>query len=124
MPLFMYLQGIEAVLLLISFGADVNGITDERHDFRTVLHYGVLSGNHDIVTLLIKQGAKVVFSPDYRKPTPLDLAILKGDPELVRILVQSGTANMCQYHMIVKKKRSTLQFTLIYFLLLPLIKRK
>ncbi|KAF4532016.1 hypothetical protein B566_EDAN011863 [Ephemera danica] len=69
---------------------DVNGTTDERHDYRTVLHYGVLSGNHSIVTLLIKQGARRVFPPNYRKPTPLDLAILKGIPELVRILVHAG----------------------------------
>lgn len=81
---------MEAVLLLISFGADVNGATDERHDFRTVLHYAVLSGNHALVTLLLRQGARVAFDPDYRKPTPLDLAILKGDPGLVKILVDAG----------------------------------
>ena len=81
---------MEAVLLLISFGADVNGATDERHDYRAVLHYAVLSGDLAIVTLLIRQGARVAFPPDYRKPTPLDLAILKGDPELVRILVEAG----------------------------------
>lgn len=83
-------QGMESVLLLLSYGADVNAMTDERHDYRTVLHYAILSGNYDIVHLLLKQGARVNFSPDYQKPTPLDLAILKGDPTLVKILVDAG----------------------------------
>lgn len=83
-------QAIESVLCLISHGADVNAMTDERHDFRTVLHYAVLSGNYDIVKLLIKQGAKVNFPSTYQKPTPLDLAILKGDPTLVQILIDAG----------------------------------
>lgn len=65
-------------------------MTDSRHDYRTVLHYGVLSGNHDIVYLLIKQGANVNYDSDYQKPTPLDLAILKGDPDLVKMLLNAG----------------------------------
>lgn len=83
-------QGIDSVLLLLSFGADVNAMTDSRHDYRTVLHYGVLSGNHDIVYLLIKQGASVNYDSEYQKPTPLDLAILKGDPDLVKMLLNAG----------------------------------
>lgn len=35
---------MDAVLLLISFGADVNAIADARNDYRTVMHYAVLSG--------------------------------------------------------------------------------
>ncbi|KAK7791171.1 hypothetical protein R5R35_005380 [Gryllus longicercus] len=83
-------QGMDSVLLLLSFGADVNAMTDARHDYRTVLHYAVLSGNLDTINLLLKQGAKVNFSSDYQKPTPLDLAILKGDPELVKLLLNAG----------------------------------
>lgn len=83
-------QGMDSVLLLISYGADVNAMTDARHDYRTVLHYAVLSGNNAIVNLLLKQGAKLNFTTDYAKPTPLDLAILKGDISLVKMLLVSG----------------------------------
>lgn len=83
-------QGMDSVLLLLSFGADVNAMTDERHDYRTVLHYAVLSGNLETVNLLLKQGARVNYPPDYQKPTPLDLAILKGDVELVKMLLVAG----------------------------------
>ncbi|XP_044739520.1 putative ankyrin repeat protein RF_0381 isoform X1 [Chrysoperla carnea] len=83
--------GMEAVLLLISHGADVNAMTDARHDYRTVLHYAVLSGNKDIVNLLIKQGARLNYDSDeYGKPSPLDLAILKGDLDLIRLLIGAG----------------------------------
>ncbi|KOB67250.1 Ankyrin-repeat containing protein-1 [Operophtera brumata] len=37
-------RGIEAVLLLIHYGADVNAMADARNDYRTVMHYAVLSG--------------------------------------------------------------------------------
>jgi ankyrin repeat protein len=83
-------QGMDSVLLLLSFGADVNAMTDARHDYRTVLHYAVLSGNLATVNLLIKQGARVNYPPDYQKPTPLDLAILKGDADLVKLLLAAG----------------------------------
>ena len=78
------------MLLLLSFGADVNAMTDARHDYRTVLHYAVLSGNLATVNLLLKQGASVNYPPDYQKPTPLDLAILKGDIDLVKMLLSAG----------------------------------
>ncbi|XP_042877239.1 ankyrin-1-like isoform X1 [Penaeus japonicus] len=103
------LRGLESVLLLISFGADVNARTEGRHDYRwqylhsessrscnlsplnrSVLHYAVLSSSIPIVNLLLKQGAQVNFEAEYNKPTPLDLAILKGDVELVRLLLDNG----------------------------------
>lgn len=56
-----------------------------------MLHYAVLSGNKDVVTLLIKQGAKLNYESDeYGKPSPLDLAILKGDVDLIKILIFAG----------------------------------
>jgi len=65
-------------------------MTDSRHDNRTVLHYAVLSGNFEIITLLLKQGATVNLDKEYQKPTVLDLAILRGDPELVGIFLNAG----------------------------------
>ncbi|CAG9794593.1 unnamed protein product [Diatraea saccharalis] len=84
-------KGMDAVLLLISFGADVNAMADARNDYRTVMHYAVLSGNTDVVTLLIKQGARVNYQcPELSKPSPLDLAILKGDVAMVQLLLDAG----------------------------------
>jgi ankyrin repeat protein len=36
--------GMDAVLLLLKYGADVNAMADARNDYRTVLHYAILSG--------------------------------------------------------------------------------
>ena len=38
---------MDMVLLLLAHGADVNAMTDARNDFRTVLHYAVLSGRYN-----------------------------------------------------------------------------
>ena len=51
----------------------------------------VLPGSTDVVNLLIKQGARVNYeSPDLNKPSPLDLAILKGDVAMVQMLLSAG----------------------------------
>lgn len=57
-----------------------------------MLHYAVLSGNYEIINLIIKQGAKLNYDEEYDlgKPSPLDLAILKGDPKIVELLIKSG----------------------------------
>lgn len=57
-----------------------------------MLHYAVLSGNLETVNLIIKQGAKLNYDEgfDLGKPSPLDLAILKGDPEIIEFLIRSG----------------------------------
>lgn len=86
-------HGTDQVLLLLSYGANVNAMTDGRNDYRTVLHYAVLSGNIVLVNLLLKQGARVDKLPpvpENDRPSPLDLAILRGDPALVRILLEEG----------------------------------
>lgn len=84
---------IEQVLLLLSHGANVNAMTDSRNDYRTVLHYAVLSGNVTMVGMLLKQGAKIDQLPptgEQDRPSPLDLAILRGDPAMVRLLLEKG----------------------------------
>lgn len=87
-----YNYGTEQVLILINYGADVNAITDHRNDYRTVLHYAVLSGSLALVNLLLKHGAKPDRLPPAGedKPTPLHLAILRGDPAIVRSLLEAG----------------------------------
>ncbi|XP_397331.2 ankyrin-3 isoform X1 [Apis mellifera] len=83
-------QGIASVLLLLSYGADVNSMADVRHDYRTVLHYAILGDDPTVIDLLLKQGARLDLGPEYQKPTALDLAILKGDPSIVQKLLESG----------------------------------
>lgn len=71
----------------------MNAQADERNDYRSVLHYAVLSGNRSMVSLLLKQGARVQpppGDPALSKPSVLDLAVLKGDVELVRMLIEAG----------------------------------
>lgn len=90
-----YNQGAEQVLLLLKYGADVNAMTDSRNDYRTVLHYAVLSGSLSLVNLLLKQGAKTDRLPpdgETDKPSPLHLAILRGDPAILRLLIEAGNA--------------------------------
>jgi ankyrin repeat protein len=51
------------------------------------------AGNIKLVQLVLKQGAKVDIIPPQPEPdraSPLDLAILRGDPALVRMLLESG----------------------------------
>lgn len=89
------LQGIASVLLLLSYGANVNAMADVRHDYRTVLHYAILGGDPAVINLLLKQGARLDLGPDYQKPTALDLAILKGDPSIVEMLLKAGELGGC-----------------------------
>lgn len=52
-----------------------------------------------MITLLLKQGARVDCPPPSPEPdraSPLDLAILRGDPNLVRLLLENGAnVNRC-----------------------------
>ncbi|KAH0550478.1 ankyrin-3-like isoform X4 [Cotesia glomerata] len=83
-------QGIASVLLLLSYGADVNAMADARHDYRTVMHYAILGGDKTVINLMLKQGVRLNLGPDYQKPSALDLAILKGDPSIVEMLLEAG----------------------------------
>ncbi|OQR76192.1 ankyrin-1-like [Tropilaelaps mercedesae] len=70
-------QGYDAVELLVKFGADVNAMAGERHDYRSVLHYAVLSSNVDTVKFILSKGARVNMEISYRYPSPLDFAVLR-----------------------------------------------
>lgn len=62
----------------------------------------MLSGNIEIINLIIKQGAKLNYDEDFDlgKPSPLDLAILKGDPNIVELLIKSGTQTLLTITML------------------------
>ncbi|UYV82594.1 hypothetical protein LAZ67_22000062 [Cordylochernes scorpioides] len=83
-------EGLEAAYLLISYGADTNAMSSERNDLKTPLHYSVISGNMDIVKLLVAYGAAVCYDSEYLRPTPLDFAVLRGNYEVVEFLIECG----------------------------------
>lgn len=79
-------QGLSAVKLLVEYGADVNDITGERHDYRTVLHHSIFSGRLDIIKHLLTNGARYPHL-QFDKPSPLDIAIISGRQDIVRLLI-------------------------------------
>ena len=58
--------------------------------YRTALHYAVISGGIDIVSVLLNHGATVRFEEDYNYPSPLHLAVRNGDIEVINLLLDSG----------------------------------
>jgi len=67
-------------------------------------------GSVNLVNLLLKQGAKVDLIPpvpEPDRPSPLDLSILRGDPGLVRILLEAGI----KYYFILSK----IQYKILYY---------
>lgn len=86
-------QGLERVELFLNYMADVNAMTDSRNDFRTVVHFAVLSTNSSILEVLIKKGADIDKKPPFPepdRPSPLDLAVLSGDSYMVGMLLKAG----------------------------------
>lgn len=80
-------QGYATVKLLIEHNADVNDITGERHDYRTVLHHSIFSGNVDLIRLLLASGARYP-KLEFDKPSPLDIAIISGRHDIVKLLIE------------------------------------
>lgn len=80
-------QGYATVKLLIEYGADVNDIAGERHDYRTVLHHSIFSGNVDLIRLLLTNGARYPIL-DFDKPSPMDIAIISGRLDIAKLLIE------------------------------------
>uniref|UniRef100_A0A1I7TNF8 SOCS box domain-containing protein n=1 Tax=Caenorhabditis tropicalis TaxID=1561998 RepID=A0A1I7TNF8_9PELO len=83
-------KGIEAIRILLKYGADINKLSPERQDHRSALHFALLSGNHELVKFLIANGCNVNMDVKYEKPSPIDIAVLKDDPVLLKILLNAG----------------------------------
>ena len=71
--------------ILLKYGADLNAQAPDRQDHRTALHFALLSGSADLVKFLIGKGAMVNMPEEYEKPSPIDIAVLKDDPELLKV---------------------------------------
>lgn len=80
-------QGYATVKLLIDYGADVNDIAGERHDYRTVIHHSIFSGNLDLIRLLLTSGARYP-RLNFDKPSPMDIAIISGRHDIARLLIE------------------------------------
>lgn len=80
-------HGYATVKLLIEYGADVNDIAGERHDYRTVLHHSIFSGNVDLIRLLLTSGARYPLL-DFDKPSPMDIAIISGRLDIAKLLIE------------------------------------
>lgn len=80
-------QGYATVKLLIDYGADVNDIASERHDYRTVLHHSIFSGKVDLIRLLLTSGARYP-RLDFDKPSPMDIAIISGRADIAKLLIE------------------------------------
>uniref|UniRef100_A0A915BWZ1 SOCS box domain-containing protein n=1 Tax=Parascaris univalens TaxID=6257 RepID=A0A915BWZ1_PARUN len=82
--------GTTTAIVLLTYGADVNAFAMPEQDLRTPLHYAVLYGSIKLVSLLIEHGAHVNQPCGYDRPSVLNLAVLKDDPELLRLLLDAG----------------------------------
>ena len=81
------------VKLLLKYGADPNIVV---HVFvgvkRNALFQAIKKGRYEIVLLLIKNGANVNFVEDSTNLTPLQLAILERNADIVELLLQNGAS--------------------------------
>ena len=75
------------VTRLLEAGASANATAKQGF---SALHFAVQSGARDSVAALLKGGASANVWEVRKKHTPLHLAALKGQAEIVRILLQSG----------------------------------
>ncbi|KAK6014365.1 ankyrin repeat protein, partial [Ostertagia ostertagi] len=83
-------NGMDAIRILHKYGGDVNAQAHPRQDLRTPLHYALLSGSATLVKFLIELGANVTMPKGYNKPSIIDIAVLKDDPELLKIIIDAG----------------------------------
>ncbi|GFS74384.1 ankyrin repeat protein, partial [Nephila pilipes] len=70
------------------YGADVNAMSIE--DEKSSLHYAVLTGNLEIVQILICNEARINFPLERTRPPPLYYAVLRGNVEILEFLLDSG----------------------------------
>lgn len=101
-----YLDKIDYVKKLIAAGADT------KHEGWTALHYAAVSGNTDIMSLLLNNGANVnALSPN--QTTPLMMASRSGHTAAIQLLMRFGAdihlkneAGMNAYNFAIEAEKS------------------
>lgn len=76
----------ESVIQLLDSGASSNAYTS---DGDRALFHAVKSGNRAIVKLLLDRGADPNVSFNDATGSPLDFAVLSGDPEMVTLIIRA-----------------------------------
>jgi ankyrin repeat protein len=79
---------INDVKALLDKGVNIN-VKDETSDKCSAIYLAVAYNHHDIVELLINNGAKIDVA-NVEKQTPLMLASMKGHLNMVRLLLDNG----------------------------------
>lgn len=84
-------RNLEMVELLISFGADINGLSYDICGYEAVIHIAAANGDADMIKLLASYGANVSENLDevYAR-TPLHVAVWKGQVSAVQTLLELG----------------------------------
>ena len=81
----MWVQ-VDAAVVLLRYGADVNIQCPPRFDRRRALDFAVMVGSLALTKLLLDAGASVTLPPDYSL-TPLHSAVLHDRPDVSRLLL-------------------------------------
>ena len=80
-------ENINEIKNAIENGADVNYTTGHGY---TPLYESVGNGNKEIVSILIKAGAKIDVDGDEYNGPPLVWAASKGDVDVMKLLIEKG----------------------------------
>ena len=80
-------ENINEIKNAIENGADVNYTTEQGY---TPLYESVGKGNKEIVSILIKAGAKIDVDGDEYNGPPLVWAASKGDVDVMKLLIEKG----------------------------------
>ncbi len=86
---------VEAVKLLIQYGADTNMCCGPRIDQKRAIYYAILGGNLKVTYALLEGGAYTSKPPDFKYP-PLEYAITQDKLKIAKLLLDFGAdANEC-----------------------------
>jgi ankyrin repeat protein len=86
----VFYRQVDTVRMLLEKKADVNFVC---YNNSTALHTAAYIGNHEIVNMLIDNGAQVDIQEDDSGHTALMKSATKGYAEVVKILLEKGCAN-------------------------------
>ena len=96
-------SSFEAIDLLLSFGASPN-IVDKKGN--SILHFAVESGNIEMIGLILKKKLCPIDTVNYFDRTPLCVACVEEEYEIVKYLVRNGCPTLKPLRLCVALKRT------------------